>query len=192
MALVSPRSFCTPQGDLVTIRTALPGDAAAILAYVRRRLQEDEFYVLLPEEFDKNEEQERQWLQEGVEAPGKLNLLAEAPCGLIGMLNFENGPRKRLAHRGSFGLSLAPPWRRLGVGAALLSELLAWGQRHPEIDKISLSVYAANHGAIALYQKLGFVEEGRRPKELKLGPGHYADEVLMYRFVSENLERIQN
>jgi ribosomal protein S18 acetylase RimI-like enzyme len=37
--------------------------------------------------------------------------------------------------------------------------------------------------AMGLYRKLGFVEEGRRPRELKLGPEHYIDEILMYRFV---------
>ena len=47
-----------------------------------------------------------------------------------------------------------------------------------------LAVFSTNAKAIALYGRLGFVEEGRRAKEIKFGPGEYVDEVLMGRFVS--------
>jgi RimJ/RimL family protein N-acetyltransferase len=34
-----------------------------------------------------------------------------------------------------------------------------------------------------LYRKLGFVEEGLRPKDIKFGPGRYVDTLAMYKFV---------
>ncbi len=48
---------------------------------------------------------------------------------------------------------------------------------------IGLSVFANNVDAIRLYKRLGFVEEGRQPREMKLRDREYADNVLMYRFV---------
>jgi RimJ/RimL family protein N-acetyltransferase len=57
------------------------------------------------------------------------------------------------------------------------------------IEKIGLSVFATNLDAIRLYKRLGFVEEGRQPREIKLGPGEYADNVLMYRFVGSSTRK---
>ena len=44
-------------------------------------------------------------------------------------------------------------------------------------------------GTIRLYRRLGFVEEGRRAEEIKIGPNRYVDEVLMGRFVKLGLEK---
>ncbi len=183
MAFFPPRPFHTPRGDVVTIRTAHPDDADAMIAYMQPRIRDDEFYILLPEEFDEIKQKEPQWIQDHMDSPGQLILVADTPGGIVGMTNFENYPRKRVAHSGVFGISVAPPWRRLGIGKTLLETLIQWATQSPEIEKISLGVFAANHGAIRLYRKLGFVDEGRRPNHLKLGPGQYADEILMYRFV---------
>ena len=74
-------------------------------------------------------------------------------------------------------------WRGRGVGAALLEALLEWAAASPIIERVCLEVFATNDRAIRLYEKLGFVEEGRRQRDIKLGPGRYVDTVAMYRFV---------
>ena len=61
---------------------------------------ETEFFVLEPDEFPATEELERQWVQEHLDHPGKIDLLAEAAGTIIGNLNFENGPHWRIAHQG--------------------------------------------------------------------------------------------
>jgi RimJ/RimL family protein N-acetyltransferase len=61
--------------------------------------------------------------------------------------------------------------------------MIDWAEANPLLEKISLAANADNENAIRLYRKFGFVEEGRRPKELKLGPNCYADDILMFRFV---------
>ncbi len=45
--------------------------------------------------------------------------------------------------------------------------LLAWATADPLIEKVCLEVFTTNIGAIRLYRKLGFVEEGLRPKDIK-------------------------
>ncbi len=74
-------------------------------------------------------------------------------------------------------------WRGRGVGTALLKSLLEWATAHPLIEKVWLEVFATNERAIRLYRKLGFVEEGVRPQDIKLGPGRYVDTLAMYKFV---------
>ncbi len=65
----------------------------------------------------------------------------------------------------------------------MLKALIGWAEASPLIEKISLSVFATNVDAIRLYQRLGFVEEGRQPHEFKVGADEYTDNVLMCRFV---------
>ena len=52
-------------------------------------------------------------------------------------------------------------WRGRGVGSALMTAAIEWA-RAEGLHKLSLSVFAHNAAAIALYRKCGFVEEGRR------------------------------
>jgi hypothetical protein len=69
---------------------------------------------------------------------------------------------------------------------ALLQSLIDWGESNPTIDKLALAVLATNTRAIAIYRRFEFVEEGRRIKEVKLGPGEYVDDILMYRLVGQS------
>jgi len=66
-----------------------------------------------------------------------------------------------------------------GVGRALMNELLGWARSNPHVEKVELQVRASNERAIALYRSLGFIEEGRKTRRLKLGPDDYRDDVYM-------------
>lgn len=60
-------------------------------------------------------------------------------------------------------LAVAPEYRRRGVGAAL-TEALAAALQARGVAALTLEVRASNAPAIALYEKLGFVQVGRRPR----------------------------
>lgn len=66
-----------------------------------------------------------------------------------------------------------------GVGTRLLSHLIDWARANPRIDRMELRVRSSNASAIALYKKLGFVEEGRMVRRLKIAPGQYLDDLVM-------------
>lgn len=183
MATIQPKTLTGKNGQEFTIRTAQPEDAARLLAYVRYISSEPELTVLEPDELPATEEKERQWIQDHLDHPGKIVLVAEASGTILGALSFENGAHRRTAHRGSFGIALVKEWRGQGVGMVLLEALLEWATANPIIEKVSLEVSPTNHGAIRLYKRLGFVEEGLRPRELKFGPERYGDGLAMYRFV---------
>ena len=51
--------------------------------------------------------------------------------------------------------------RRKGVGTAIVKALIAEALRQ-DAEFISLEVRPSNRAAVALYTKLGFLEEGRR------------------------------
>jgi ribosomal protein S18 acetylase RimI-like enzyme len=80
-------------------------------------------------------------------------------------------------HCGVLGIGVRGAWRGAGLGRRLMAAALAdaW-QRH--FERIELWVRGPNAAAIALYRKMGFVEEGRRRDAIRLGFGS-EDEVLM-------------
>ena len=183
MSRIAEKMVHSKDGSMVTIRTALPADAAHILEHVHAVFAEEGFTLSTLDDFHNTEEQEASWLQMNLNDPGKLVIVAEAEGHIIGMLNFRNGERKRIAHLGEFGMSVDKAWRNRGIGRALLTTLILWTQEHPVIEKVCLDVFATNAGAIALYEALGFREEGWMRREIKLGPGKYVDTIRMALFV---------
>jgi RimJ/RimL family protein N-acetyltransferase len=170
-------------GSTITIRTARPQDAPAMLALVRPIFAEGGFLLTTLDDFHQTEEQEADWLQMNLDDPGNLVIVAEAAGELIGVLDFHSQNRKRVVHTGELGMSVHKAWRDKGVGRALLTALLAWAEQHPVLEKVCLQVFATNTRAIALYTSLGFKEEGRQVRDVKLESGEYVDVFLMAKFV---------
>ncbi len=79
---------------------------------------------------------------------------------------------------GELGMAVDREWRGLGVGSALLAAAIEWA-RERGLHKLSLTVFAQNAAAIALYDKFGFVEEGRRVKHFRRANGELWDGLEM-------------
>lgn len=72
-----------------------------------------------------------------------------------------------------------------GLGQRLLAHLIAWARAQPTIERIELRVRSANTPAIHLYKKMGFIEEGRMVKRIKIGPNTYFNDVVMGLWVGD-------
>lgn len=68
-------------------------------------------------------------------------------------------------------VATAPQWRRYGIGEMLVKAALSHlsGER---AQALFLEVGDSNHGALALYQKLGFAEVGKRKNYYAVAKGH--------------------
>jgi putative acetyltransferase len=67
----------------------------------------------------------------------------------------------------------------MGIGKVLMRYLIDWARANPKIEKFELQVRSSNVRAIRLYERLGFVEEGRKTRQIKYGPNDYQDNVYM-------------
>jgi RimJ/RimL family protein N-acetyltransferase len=79
---------------------------------------------------------------------------------------------------GELGMMVASEWRGQGVGTALVAAAADWA-RARGLHKLSLGVFPQNAAAIALYRKVGFVEEGRRIRHIRRRNGEQWDLIEM-------------
>lgn len=186
MGTLPPREVRTTDGTQVTIRPAEEGDAPALLALSLHLAHTSPHNVTQPDECDRDEAQEREWVREHADLEHNIALVALAPGDLlIGLLNFRGFNRRRVQHHGHFGIGIHEDWRGRGVGTHLIHALIDWARAHPFMERLDLGVFASNTGARALYTRLGFVEIGRREREFKFGPGEYEDDIQMSLWVKE-------
>jgi len=169
--------------EQIKIRAAIEEDAEDILAIQKEVLAEENYLITTIEELQQTIDEEKEWIQAKIANERETIFIAQYQEKRVGWLVFQSPPRKRLAHTGSFGMMVLNEYRGMGIGKLLLEELLKWAERNPYIEKISLGVFSTNERAITLYKKMGFVEEGRKVKEIKLHDNDYVDDVLMYKMV---------
>ena len=101
-------------------------------------------------------------------------LVAVAEGAIVGLLHLQASRHGF----GELGMAVARAWRGRGVGSALLAAGIEWA-RERDLHKVTLAVFPHNTAAIALYEKFGFVEEGRRVKQFRRASGELWDAVEM-------------
>jgi RimJ/RimL family protein N-acetyltransferase len=101
--------------------------------------------------------------------------VADADGEIVGMLHVQPSGHGYA----EIGMLVARDWRGKGVGSALMQAAIDWSRARGDIHKLSLGVFAHNAAAIALYEKFGFVEEGRRVKHYRRQSGELWDSIEM-------------
>ncbi|QQZ07647.1 GNAT family N-acetyltransferase [Heyndrickxia vini] len=167
----------------VSLRTGHLDDAESILTIQKEVVSENEFMISVLEEFDETTEQQRNWIRKILENERETIIVAEIEGEVIGLIVFRSKNTKRLAHTGYFTTMIKKDFRDMGIGKLLINKLLKWAQQNPYIEKVSLGVLSTNQRAIALYKSVGFIEEGRKIKEVKFSKDLYVDDILMYKLV---------
>lgn len=78
----------------------------------------------------------------------------------IGYIHLTPSDPRQAHHRHSMiGLILAEPHRSKGYGSEAIKWALRWGFMHAGLHRIEIAAYDFNDRAIALYRRLGFVDE---------------------------------
>lgn len=184
MGAADPESCVLKDGRRATLRSAAEPDAPALLEIERGLAVEGSFgSIREADEFDRDEGDIRKRIKEMRELPNSLYLVAECAGRILGELSLRGGKYRRNGHTTHLGISIIPSARGVGVGRAMMERAIRWAGAAHEVEKITLFVFADNAPAIALYRSLGFVEEGRRINEIRLGPRRFCDDIVFGLFV---------
>lgn len=165
-----------PEG--VEIRPARPADARQALRLFAEVATEGRYIRTEDVRWTAREMRKRyrsSWTTEAA------TLVAVADDRLIGNLGVAREAHPVTRHVASLGMLVAADWRSRGVGSALLAEVFRWA-RWAGVEKLALTVYPDNDRARRLYEKFGFVEEGRLIGHSKKRHG-YDDEIVMGRWL---------
>lgn len=109
-------------------------------------------------------------------------LVVEKDGRLVGHAFLEVLPYEQLRHVGYLNIAIHKGFQNQGIGKLLMEKIIAWAKSSNHIEKIELSVRATNAAAIALYRKMGFVDEGLLKRHVKAGK-IYFDDLLMGLFI---------
>jgi putative acetyltransferase len=167
--------------DALSIRSARPEDAALLAEAERAIARVPGRLASQPDEID-DDALRRMIVSLNDQGRGHF-LVAERAGAIVGHAFLEPLPLAATAHVVRLAIAVHEGERRRGVGRALMNELLRWARSTSRVEKVELQVRSTNEPAIALYRSLGFVEEGRKTKRLKLAPNEYVDDIYMAMWV---------
>ncbi len=156
----------------ITIRQAKVEDAPFIVAAAKAIAEEPGYFVSLPHEI--NEEKVRHTI-ETIEG---IYLVAEKNGHIVGQAFLELLHLQSISHVAQLTIGVHQGHQEKGIGTKLMQTLIEWAKQSSPVEKIELNVRATNTRAIALYKKMGFHEEGRLKKRIKVGD-LYIDDILM-------------
>lgn len=194
MGIVQPHRITLRDGAAVTIRSALAEDAAAVVEAAKRIFGQTDMVLTQADEFTISVEDEAALLAKRAESATGLYVIAEVhgpeahatPHGpegratrIIGIAGMDPAARKRAMHNVTLGIMVDSAWHRKGVGDAMMEVLMRWARGNPAVRRVQLEVVATNAHAVRLYERHGFVTEGRRRGVFQRQPGVFEDDLIM-------------
>lgn len=171
-------------GKTCLLRLAEESDAEMLLEYLKATSGETSYMIREPEEVRTSVEEEVEFIQRNRENPRALMLLAFADGVFAGSCSFApRSERMRLRHRCNIGISLYRESWGMGIGTALMEEIIAHAKA-VGFEQAELEVVSTNLPAIALYKKMGFETNGTVPHAMKYKDGAYADLLFMVKYLA--------
>jgi RimJ/RimL family protein N-acetyltransferase len=176
------RTLVLRDGRTVRIRRTEPDEAAAVLAYLCRVGGETVNLTFGAEGPGIGVEEEREYLTRVAASDNALAIVASLGDEIVGALTFDGGRRPRMRHVGEFGISVLQAYAGQGIGKALMEYMIRWAEAGGVVRKINLKVRVDNVAAIRLYERMGWVPEGRTTRDTLID-GEFNDCLLMGRDV---------
>lgn len=173
-----PKITTLKNGKELTIREARAADSPQMIDYVNRVAGETDFLTFGGGEFWMTVEEESKFVEDHYSSENQIFLLAMVDEEIIGILNVDGTPKKRLKHCVDFGISVLRSHWGLGVGSTLMNSMIEWAKSTGVIRKINLHVLAENKRAISFYKKIGFEEEGFIKRDTFVN-GEFKDSYVM-------------
>ena len=100
---------------------------------------------------------------------------------VVGVATLSVNRSNRVRHSGSIGIMVQKEYHRMGIGRALMTNLIDIADNWLMLVRIELGAFTENEKAINLYKSLGFQIEGTK-KYAIIRNGKYDDEYLMARY----------
>ena len=165
------------------IREAEPKDAAELVAFLNRVSLETYFTSLDGDGILLTSEEMEVFLNKQASSDNQITLLAFLNGKIAGIVNITADQRKRVRHIGDLFIVIGKRYWNNGLGSLLLEEAIEWAQASGVLRRLQLTVQTRNQAAIHLYQKHGFIIEGRQERGAYIEEGEFIDVYLMGKLI---------
>ena len=165
------------------IREAEPGDAVELVTFLNRVSLETDFTSLDGDGILLTGEEMEVFLNKQASSDNQITLLAFLNDKIAGIVNITADQRKRVRHIGDLFIVIGKKYWNNGLGSLLLEEVVEWAQASGILRRLQLTVQTRNQAAVHLYQKHGFVIEGRQERGAYIEEGDFIDVYLMGRLI---------
>ena len=159
------------------LRIAAPNDAVRLMKLKQRLDEETSLMLLEPAERDTSIQALARHLEEVSQSENSMVIVADRHGDLAGYVELAGGKFRRNRSTTHVVIGVLAEASGKGVGTRLLEEAKRWAGARG-LHRVELNVMAHNHRAIALYERVGFVHEGRRVGCLLID-GKFLDELYM-------------
>ena len=165
------------------IREAESKDAAELVAFLNRVSLETDFTSLDGDGILLTSEEMEIFLNKQASSDNQITLLAFLNDKIAGIVNITADQRKRVRHIGDLFIVIGKRYWNNGLGSLLLEEVIEWAQASGILRRLQLTVQTRNQAAVHLYQKHGFVIEGRQERGAYIEEGNFIDVYLMGKLI---------
>ena len=165
------------------IREAEAEDAAELVTFLNCVSLETDFTSLDGDGILLTSEEMEIFLNKQASWDNQITLLAFLNDKIAGIVNITADQRKRVRHIGDLFIVIGKKYWNNGLGSFLLEEVVEWAQASGILRRLQLTVQTRNQVAVHLYQKHGFVIEGRQERGAYIEEGDFIDVYLMGRLI---------
>ena len=166
----------------VEFREARRGDGPALLELKRQLDRETRFMLLEAGERTERAEDVVVAIQRVQASPNSALIVADTASGLVGYVEATGGTYRRNHATAYIVIGVLEGASGRGVGRGLLAAVERWAVAHG-MHRLELTVMADNRRAIRLYERAGFLKEGRR-RECLIVDGELIDELYMAKLLT--------
>jgi RimJ/RimL family protein N-acetyltransferase len=161
----------------VAIRQAKEKDATALIDAEKQITLEPGHMVHHPHEISAASFQDK--IVHLSDHPRGVYLVAEMDGEIVGHAILDPLKLQAIQHVAHITTTVHLGHQGHGVGQKLTEHLIEWARARTPLEKIELQVRSCNNPAISLFKKVGFQEEGRWLRKVKLSDDQYVDDILM-------------
>lgn len=165
------------------IEIARPSGAyEQILGMIVRLSDESDNLPFTSEDFGITAGHLQSYIESLNERDNSIFLVARDEGSVVGFAYLEGGRRARTHHCANLGIGILKTYQGIGIGQALVEQLITYAQGTESIAKIDLQVRKDNVRAVNLYKKFGFAVEGVNRRALFIENSFY-DYIMMGKII---------
>ena len=161
------------EGKLATIRPMELSDVKKFVYYLNDEKIKDYLSLVFPI----NQFLEEEWIRKNSISHNSLHFAVDVEgvlIGSVGLISID-----WIARSAEFGIAIYDPnyWNR-GIGTEVTQLMLKYAFEYLNLNRVWLQVFENNQRAIRVYEKCGFIQEGRM-RQARYLKGQYLDVIIM-------------